>query len=288
MPGRADNHADDIINIATVETAYATFYRVHARSHFRSGASFPENWQPWPEKVTRAERFSPPESVGWYLGLTVAAAFDEAAYYQAQATTTPAPTVLLVIECCLSNILYLAWPPVLMALWEKLALPPTDVFGMQLAIMDRKTDNAITDRIGLWARERGFGGIIFPTARYDARVSLEEEIAKRVRPPLLVPVINYVPVWSRLEVQGGLHMTAGIGDQLRFACLSQRGLKDDETLDVPAELNVVLFSGEQLQGTRHPVFYQTFPMEAWREASAQETRRDTWRNTFHVDLGAKP
>lgn len=275
-----DDRDEYVIRAATIDTAYASFYRFHSRAHFRRGVAFPRNWVAWPEKVQRAERFSPPGVVGWYWGLTLGAAWDEALYYGG-GRIDPASHILLTIECCFSNVLYLASPRILHAVWSKVGLPSMPSYEMLLAIMHPDTSNEYTDRIGLWARARGLDGIIFPTARYAQRLHAADWVDLRDGARTFLAVVNHIALHSRLDIMGGgPHMRAGFEVGHREAYLRERKISHDAVQEVPADLNLVLFSGHQLDGSRDPIFYQAMPTTAWREIADQETRRTTWQDTF--------
>jgi hypothetical protein len=277
-----DDQDEYAIRAATIDTAYATFYRHHSRAHLHRGAAFPRNWQPWPEKVQSVERFSPPGVVGWYWGLTIGAAQDEALYY-GDGKIDPASQVLLAAECCLSNVLYLASAPTVSAVWAKAGLPPMLPYEALLAIMNPDTGNEYTDRIGLWARARGLAGIIFPTARYAQRLHHADWVDLRNGTRTYLAVVNHIPLHSRLDIMGvGPHTRAAFDIPYREMYLRGRKISRDAVQEVPADLNLVLFSGDQIDGSREAIFYQVAPTSAWREIEAQETRRTTWQDTFEV------
>jgi hypothetical protein len=271
-----------VIQCATVDTAYATFYRVHSRAHFWRGPEFPRNWVPWPDKVQRAERYSPPGVVGWYWGLTLGAAFDEALYYS-KGEIDETSHVLLTIECCLSNILFLGSPRTVSAVWVKAGLPPMLPYEMLLALMHPDTGAEHTNRIGLWARERGLAGIIFPTARYAQRLHAADWVDMRDGTRTFLPVVNHIALHSRLDILGGgPHMRAALDLQHLQAYLQGRKISREAVQEVQADLNLVLFAGDQIDGSLEAVFYRSRPMSAWPEAEADETRRTTWQNAFEV------
>jgi hypothetical protein len=273
---------EDVIRAATIDTAYATFYRVHSRAHFRHGGDFPLNWVPWPAKAQRPERYSPPGVVGWYLGLTIGAALDEALYYGGDQIDQTA-NLLLTVECCLSNVLYLGYPRILSAVWAKVGLPPLHPYEMLLALMHPETSAEHNNQIGLWARARGFAGIVFPTARYAQRLYADDCRGVRDGTRTFLPVVNHIGLHSRLDLrEGGPHVRAALDIRNIETYLRERSISRDAVVEVPAELNVVLFAGDQLDGSVAPVFYQSRPLSEWREAAAEETRRPIWPDRHRV------
>jgi hypothetical protein len=88
---------------------------------------------------------------------------------------------------------------------------------------------------------------------------------------------------SRLDIMGGgPHMRAALDIQDRVGYLDGRNIGHEAVREVPADLNLVLFSGDQIDGSAEAVFYQIIPLHAWGEAQDQETRQTTWGNTFKV------
>jgi RES domain len=265
------------IEYATIRTTYIPIYRIQSKDYFAWGHDFPSNWVPSERKANRADRYSPPSTAGFYFGLTLKAAEDEARYY-GKDTLNPEEQMILVMEACFDNILYL--PAALHAVWEIADLPKnTSISEMFLQIMDPKTDNEVTNHIGRWARDVGVNGLLYPTARYGRDDWLKPHRRKGV---LFYPAINFVNVGSHLcrnDVRQ-LPSVHAVNDLLRNAWEEGK-----EAVPVFAEMNIVLFEGTQLSGEVRGVIYQTFPLNMRDDVLAQD---DAQRQSMSYTLFAAP
>lgn len=238
------------IEHARVRTALISTYRIHSRKYLIGGNEFPRMWPPRDVKLNTFERFSPPETVGYYFGLTVDAALAEASYYDGtDLERHPDSTkVILVHRTYFTDLLYLA--PVVGMVWEYLKLPDMPLWEMFIAIMNPRTGNEITNAIGLMARERGFKGVIFPSARYGYRAS--ESVGAGA--PDRLPLLNFVEIGSHL-------CEDGIAIQLTLSALIG-GLTRKSQLEPPtivySEPNIVVFDEDIVAGRDRPVFYATY------------------------------
>ncbi|MCB0707590.1 MAG: RES family NAD+ phosphorylase [Saprospiraceae bacterium] len=235
------------IEHAKIRTALISNYRVHSKEHFFGGEDFPKTWEKRQAKIDASERFSPPGTIGYYFGLTVDAALDESLYYAGGRDNLEKDNSKLILahRTFFEDILYLA--PVLPAVWHHLKLPDIPVWEMFISIMNPNTSNEITDAIGIWAREFGFKGIIFPSARYGQQ--LEDFISS---PGLdRFPILNFVEIGSHLCEQG-------VAIQFTLAALAG-GLKGRKPEKPPAivysEPNLVIFDELAVAGKDRPVFY---------------------------------
>ena len=237
------------IQHARVRTALISTYRVHSRRHFAGGERFPESWPSKDLKRSLAERYSPPGTIGYYFGLTIDAALDEVQYYNPGIDLTQNESkILLVHRTHYHDLLYLT--PVLPAVWAQLGLPEMDTWDKYLTIMDPRTGNDITNRIGLWAREEGFKGIIYPSARYGQRV---DWMAANKRP--VFPALNFVEIGSHLCEEGvAMHMT------LNELAKTLTSLTEPPPI-VFSEPNVVVFDEDAVAGRDRPVFYTTYKLD---------------------------
>jgi hypothetical protein len=260
-PSRAIEHA-------RVRTALVSTYRVHSRQYFSGSVDFPKIWAPREIKSRAPERFSPAGTIGYYFGLTVDAALDEAAYYGARSgdadISKDSSKLLLVHRTYYHDLLYLA--PVLDAVWAHLSLPSMNVWDMYVAIMDPRTTNTFTDTIGRWAREAGFAGIVYPSARFGQRL----DPAAGSMPSARFPVLNFVEIGSHLCEQG-----IGISSTLSVLASELATLNSDQPPPlVYSEPNLVIFDEAAVAGRDRPVFYQTYEMreaDVLRELDERQT-----------------
>jgi hypothetical protein len=125
---------------------------------------------------------------------------------------------------------------------------------MYKTVMDPRTANDITDRIGLWAREAGFKGIVYPSARYGQRLDWPGD-QKRAA----FPALEFVEIGSHLCEQGvAMQMTLNA----LAAALAELSFDDPPPI-VFSEPNLVIFDEDHVAGRDRPVFYATY---ALREA----------------------
>jgi hypothetical protein len=244
---------DRQLKLGTVKTEYVSFYRVHSKKYFGWGADFPSNWRDDDRKRSAVERFSPPGTVGHYFGLTPDAALDEALYY-GNGQIDSQERFFLMIRCYFDNLLYLTQVGVLAAVWKLLNLDRMSLGDMYFKIMDPHTDSEITNKIGIWSREYGFAGLIFPSARYGQQLDIEALRKAGCRP---FPALNAVSIGSRLDkrVQP---FEAVLSDNVIY---EEAGPTDGTPVAIYAEPNLVLFSGDQLQGSDRAIFYVGVPLE---------------------------
>jgi hypothetical protein len=250
---------------AIVRTEYIPVYRIHEKAHFRCGVEFGFNWPSSSEwKLDRTDRYSPPGTIGYYVGLTLQAAEDEARH-AGVGRLDPDRQMILVMECCFDNLLYLC-SGILPELWAELELaPPHSIMDMYLQLMSPDAGNEVTDRIGRWARDQGIGGLIFPSARYDQ----QEEVQRSLREGRsVVPAVNFVELGSHLcpaiFALGATQVAWAVGEEL------ERLGGHRKSDPVFAEQNIVLFDGAQLRGEAWPVIYQTFPLDQREAVLAQD------------------
>lgn len=236
------------LETARVRTALISTYRVHQKKYLHGGPDFPKIFPERTIKLNAHERFSPPGTVGYYFGLTVDAALDEGSFYtgsDVERHTDPS-WMLLVHRTYYENLLYLA--PVLPQLWEYLALPPTRLWEMYLAIMNPKTSNEITDPIGRWARDFGFSGIVYPSARYGQRLDDSPSGSR-------FPILNFVDIGSHL-CESGLALQWTLNALFWGVSEASRELP----ALVYSEPNLVIFNNEAVTGCDRPVFYAAHPL----------------------------
>lgn len=251
------------IQHARVRTALISTYRVHSRRFFAAGERFPESWPSKDVKVGLAERYSPPGTIGYYFGLTVDAALDEARYYDPEINLTQNMSqILLVHRTYYHDLLYLT--PVLPAVWTHLGLPAMHTWDMYITIMDPLTANDVTDLIGLWAREEGFKGIIYPSARYDQRLDWDEETRR-----VAFPALNFVEIGSHLCEQGvAMQMTL---NELA-STLSRITIAEPPPI-VYSEPNLVVFDEDAVAGRDRPVFYTTYELHESEQVKILDERK---------------
>ena len=249
------------IDHARIRTALISVYRIHPRRYFFGGDRFPQSWPPREKKIDIRERYSPRGEVGYYFGLTVDAALDEARHSEPAIDPESDPSkILVVFRSYYRDLLYLT--PALPAVWALLGLPEMPVWEMYLAVMDARTGNDVTDRIGCWAREEGFKGIVYPSARYGQRIPKDGAQAKRF------PALNLVELGSHLCEQG-------IAAQMTINALIT-GLEGVTASSVPmivfSEPNMVIFDEDIVSGRDRPVFYSTYNPEDARLVKSSDER----------------
>jgi RES domain len=240
------------IEHARIRTALISTYRVHPKEHFADGVAFPKTWEAHEGKIQSHQRFSPPGAIGYFFGLTVDAAIDEASHYaRRNLEDNPDPAKLLLVHrTYYTDLLYLA--PVLPAVWEYLDLPEMPLWEMYIAVMNRETANEIADSIGAWARNADFKGIVYPSARYGQNVAVPEGADAGDRFPLL----NFVELGSHLCEQGVAALwtlNALIGGVARKPPLRPPPI-------VYSEPNLVVFDEAMVAGLDRPVFYATYEL----------------------------
>jgi hypothetical protein len=261
-----------------VATRHIPVYRIHSRAHFQPAPEFPANWDDTPRRRLAEHRFSPGGVSGYYFGLTLDAALDEALHY-GNGSIAADVSLILVMDCYFDNLLYLMHPLVIGDIWKKAGLGDTDYFSMYLTLMDPGTNNHACNRLGLWARERGFDGVIYPSARYGqqgARAAAERDGYQ------VVPAVNFVPLGTKLcghEVE-----PAGWFNQM----LAHQRLSPDDTVPVFAEPNLVLFSNAQLTAKDRCTFYWTFPVDAAPDVARADRRlaSKTYTHFMKDDFGS--
>jgi hypothetical protein len=251
------------IEHARVRTALISTYRVHSRQFFAGGERFPESWPSKDLKLRIAGRYSPPGTVGYYLGLTVDAALDEAQYYDPTVNLTENKSkILLVHRTYYHDLLYLT--PVLPAVWTHLGLPEMHTWDMYLTIMHPCTSNDVTNLIGRWAREEGFKGILYPSARYGQRIDWDDE-TKRVA----FPALNFIEIGSHLCEQGvAMQMTLN-----ELAHTLTRITIDEPPPIVYSEPNLVVFDEDTVAGLDRPVFYTTYELHESKLLKSLDERK---------------
>lgn len=235
---------------ARIRTALISTYRVHPKKYFKGGANFPDSWPKNQIKERIDERYSPAGTIGFYFGLTLDAALDEAKYYDPLLNIAENQShFLMVHRTYYYDLLYLT--PVLGTVWSYLDLPAMDnTWDMYRSIMDPTTNNEITNQIGLWAREEGFRGIVYPSARYGQR-----NISGSQNKQLVFPALNFVEIGSHLCEQGvAMHMTL---NELANT-LTDMSATDSPPSIVYSEPNLVIFDEDAVAGRDRPVFYSTY------------------------------
>jgi hypothetical protein len=249
---------ESAVEHSVIRTEYLPVYRLQSKTRFESGVRYPLNWASSEWNLSHAYRYSPIGTEGFYLGLTLPAAEGEARFW-GKGTIDPEKFMILVLYCCFDNVLYVT-PRCLNAIWTILGFDRrTSVMDMLLNVMNTKTGNEITDAIGLWARERGLDGIVYPSARYGQEKWIERALEKD--PGLsVIPAINIVDMGSHL-CRGGIREEA-MGALTGW--IEQSGGLD-RCIPAWAELNLVMFSGSQVSGDRWGVIYRSFPLSAREE-----------------------
>lgn len=252
-------HPEKAINAATISTLYLDCFRIHSKKYFYYGDQYYKTWDYSHRKERLKERFSPFGVTGYYFGLTLNAAFDEANYYSL-GKIDESEKFILTIDCCFDNILYLMIPGVLIAVWEILGfefIHPVEMFNL---IIDRTTCNDITNQIGLWARHQGFDGIIYPSARYGQR----EHIAKaKERGKIILPLLNPTYIGTSFCQHGMMVIVNDVLNHL-WQYFLELG-KPNDFLMAHTEPNLVLFNNRQLTAIDRTVFYRTLPLNEYKE-----------------------
>ena len=249
---RKSNYDDRLIALATCDTHYATYYRICSKKYFCTGVDFPRNWEDSKRKLTDHQRYSPPGTVGHYLGCTYQAATDEMLYY-GKGKIDKSKSMLLVMECYFQGLLYLHEYNVLAAVCDKIGYEYDDPLELMMQMLAPETDNALTDQIGQWARSQDIQGLVYPTARYAQKQRIEH--ARKAGQPMY-PMVNYVPLSSRMDFGG---ISSGL--MIYAAAWRKHGVDFDKWLPIYADLNVILFSGEQLTGADHAIFWQACELD---------------------------
>lgn len=246
---------ESAVEHCVVRTEYRPVYRIHSKEYLETGVRYPRNWASSERKRLRADRYSPFGTEGFYFGLTLEAAEDEARF--PGGSIDPAEYLILVLYCCFDNVLDLT-AGCLGAVWEVVGLgSSTSMIDMYLAIMDPETGNRVTNGIGVWARERGFDGLIYPSARYGQGAWFE---AKAREGFTLLPAVNFVDMGSHMTPSVAvMHSTTAVMNAIEQA----GGI--EHCIPVWAEPNLVLFDGHQVSGDRWGVVYRTFPLGAREE-----------------------
>jgi hypothetical protein len=139
--GLTQPHPLHAIQHARVRTAGISSYRIQRSTALSFGQDFPKMWKPTASKRDRGERFSPPGTVGYYFGLSVDAAVDEASHYLGRNIELESDPSLMILvhRTYFTDLLYLA--PVLPAVWEHLNLPTMSSADMYLAVMSPSTSS---------------------------------------------------------------------------------------------------------------------------------------------------
>lgn len=272
---------DDVrLDYARVDTHYSTYYRILPAKYFCSGDHFPDNWLDTERKRKGQQRYSPTDTVGHYLGCTLDAALDESLFYGG-GTLDYEASILLTIETYLENLLYLAHFRILSTILSRIGIEASNYEAM-LLILDPETSNDITNRIGVWAREQGFDGIVYPSARFGQQQDLAA--AKAAGKPI-VPMINHICIQSRMDFT----IVTMIENTIFRQELKERGidlLKDWYPLY--AELNVVLFSGRQLRGADRAIFWQTCPLQYADVVKSEDPRVSQEFMNQYIDSKGNP
>lgn len=257
-----------------VSTRYVPLYRIHSKKYFSSAEHFYLNWDESARRKQQRHRFSPEGVTGFYFGLTLDAALDEAMHYAAGELHDN--QMILVIDCCVDNILYLMHPLVIGHIWKKIGLSDVTIFEMYLALMDTDTNNDICRRIGIWARQRGFDGIIYPSARYGQQHAWEEAVTKGRE---MIPVVNFVPLGTKIcgySVEPAMWFYRELYIHMKIL-----GNPTDLT-PIFAEPNLVLFNNNQITALDRAIFYWTFPIKDSERVGKSDRRRGSKTYTQFV------
>ena len=262
------------IEAARVETALISTYRIHQLARLGTGAEYPSTWSPHPARASAPCRYSPSGYEGYYLGLTVDAALDEASYYHGCDVEQQglAGSVLLVLRTFFTDLLYLA--PVIDAVWEILEFAPMPCWEMYARIMDHSSDNEYTNMIGTWAREQGFKGLVFPSARFSQRELLEVSNCDHF------PLLNFTEMGTHL-CESGLAVMQTI-QRVSTGINPERPLRSP--IPICSEPNVVIFDHEVLDGSRTPVFYRTYEIQESASVRMLDDR-ETLKHRLECRLG---
>lgn len=280
---REEKKLEQALQHSAVSSYYIPLYRIHKKKHFQAGVDYPLNWVERKEKQEASQRYSPPGTSGYYFGLTLDAAEDEILHYsklEGKSEIDSEEYMILVIEACLDNILYLPTPAI-NAVWEAIGLePPQSLIELYLSLIHSETNNSITNKIGVWARKQGYDGIIYPSARYGQEERIMKKVAQGYK---LIPVVNFIDIGSHLEDGVTPHSQMAIALMKEISRLGQ-----DNCVPIFAEPNLVLFSGVQVSGRYRGVMYQTFPMAQRNQALAQDDRMRQFKNYFYWTSKEKP
>jgi hypothetical protein len=258
-----------------LSTRYVPVYRIHSRRLFKPGDAFYANWDDSEHRKAQKHRFSPSGVQGYYFGLTLDAATDEAMHYENGKIDSTAK-MILVLDCCFDNLLYLMHPLIISDIWNKVGLPSVSYFEMYLTLMDPNTENRVCDQIGIWARENGFDGLIFPSARYGQRGAIG---AARRDGKTPVPAVSFVPLGT--AVCEGPVEPAGWFNQMLLHHMSAHG-GPQEHAPIFAEANLVLFSNRQLTAMDRAVFYWSFEIGEADEVLRADRRTGSKTHTHFV------
>jgi hypothetical protein len=142
-------------------------YRWHAREHVHEGDAFFKTFEDGPWKWAAQGRFAGKNlNCGHYFGLSVEAATEEAKYYGIDEQKA----VLLELEGASTRILDLTHPDVMRAIFEmhidNHEIVSWSYFNMLQELVERgQGGNVTTDYIGYRAKEEGYDGILFFSAR---------------------------------------------------------------------------------------------------------------------------
>lgn len=252
-------YPDKTISAATIKTVYLDCFRIHSKRYFYYGDQYLKTWDDSHRKKKLKERFSPFGVTGYYFGLTLNAAFDEASYY-ASGKIDETKKFILTIDCYYNNLLYLMLPSVLLAVWQILGLElvhPVEMFNL---IVDKNTCNDVTNQIGIWARHQGFDGIIYPSARYEQRQKISN--AKQKGMPVL-PLLNPTYIGTSFCQNGLSVIVDNVLIQL-WQYYLELG-KPNEFMLAHTEPNLVLFNNSQISAIDRTVFYRTHPINDYKE-----------------------
>jgi len=249
---------------SVVRTTYIPLYRYHSKRYFFRGEEFPRNWEPSERKRLPVDRYSPFGTQGHYFSLTLEGAENEALYY-GRGVVDKNEMIIVVLDLYLDGILDLLSSK-LSELWKLAGLErdiPID--EMYLRLMNPRTDNAVTNAIGLWARrELAVSGLIYPSARYGQLDWVARGVSKGLKP---VPLINRVAVGSQID--RSFFMSSIRLAQTVFNAHEMRTRKE---FPVSAEASLVLFDGNPLYGRDRAVFYQTCPVDDRTEVEAEDDK----------------
>ncbi len=259
-----------------LSTRYVPVCRIHSRHRFKSGADFYANWDNSDRRKAQKHRFSASGVQGYYFGLTLDAAIDEAMHYGG-GSLDPATKIILVLDCYFDNLLYLMHPLVIGDIWTKVGLPSMPYFEMYLTLMDPDTENRACNRIGKWALESGFDGLMYPSARYAQRDAIKAAMRDGKKP---VPAVSFVPLGT--AVGEGPVEPAGWFNNMLFAHMSAHG-GPQEHAPIFAEPNLVLFSNSQLSAMDRAIFYWSFEIEEADRVRRADRRKGSKSYTHFVE-----
>lgn len=271
-----DDHIAVLVNgDIPVATRYVPVYRIHNKNYFHSAEHFYLNWDESARRLQQFHRFSPPGTMGFYFGITLEAALDEAMYYSKGPLSDD--QIILVMDCYFDNILYLMHPLVIRDIWKKVGLPDTTVFQMYLALMNPDTSNDMCLRIGIWARQRGYDGLIYPSARYGQRTAWHQALKERLE---IVPAVNFVPLGTKIC---GYSVEPAMWFYQQLYHHMQGSRRRAEFVPIFAEPNLVLFNNKQITGFDRATFYWTFPLDKAEQVAASDQRSGSKSYTEFVN-----